>query len=777
MSSWIGALVFMLVVLALYFIMGRRQAEGFNDFRQLQTQFGDFENKYFHNQVDKGVLTNPGLNLAGLNDATAQPDLYLSKTPAADMTQFFVEDRENAFTEEDRKLCRGASHPRDLPSRKPGDRIGCGWYFYENPEKMSVGVLGTRDGPIFTEGLVGGEWIWNREEAIKREDIKRCKMLSRCELLEVGDLFRECGFCPDKGHGIPILSNGTPKYQDQVCGSRIITKTADCFAPEEEEEVEETDEEGNVVKRTRVMSGGRGDWCVSGGIVGKACMERILTFSGFSGQGGLQQLVYTETKTAMMTSALKKLGEFGIAIPDGFWKKRDLPTIVATLPTLNQIAALSRMGDKSLESRAALFLVDGSPYSPCETYTPAKRGPFEADCLQQAFRKAGCQAGGAANPNNRSQVLATANMTWEQVNAQFKKTYNDMKSTDPRTQDMALKNCLGAGSEFAREKGQTCWKCDDWNGRNFTPMRRNADGDIECMSPNGRDCIWRGTKEACDAITAAPPAVVQPLTCGKDHQRKWGVTGYDQPTHWCATASKNGKHDGPLASSWVDIAAKGEWKIIPGSLSFISIGEDDTLWGTNADTRVFRGVSPLSAQWASMPGLGFQIDSKSKNNAVIIGTNGTRGGFGVYSWINSNWRDYPGVGGKWVSVGSDDTVYIVNDRGALSQFVRGSEWKLARNGVSIVSVGNKDNVWIVDLSDNVFMKRGNEWIQVPGKLKRVAVSADGSKVAGLNASGEIFVWQGASWKKIPGNLKNISINNTYIVGTNNSGVIYYLKHT
>jgi hypothetical protein len=27
---------------------------------------------------------------------------------------------------------------------------------------------------------------------------------------------------------------------------------------------------------------------------------------------------------------------------------------------------------------------------------------------------------------------------------------------------------------------------------------------------------------------------VRPLVCGADHRAKWGVTGYDDPRHWCS---------------------------------------------------------------------------------------------------------------------------------------------------------------------------------------------------------------------------------------------------
>lgn len=548
MANWLSIVILLLVLGVVAFVASAKRnatAEGFGEFKTSQMDFANYQNTYFHDKINKGILTNPGLNLNGLNDAAAQPDLYLPKSPKDDMTRFFMEDPENAFTEEDNTMCRGATHPRFLPVRKPGDRIGCGWYFKESPDAMSLGALGTRDGPVIPTGLKGGMWIWNREEAIKLEDMKRCKALSNCEMLELGDISRECGFCQEKGHGIPINSNGSPKYPEDAagnCGSTIVTKADDCYPPEEETE---TDENGVVVARAPVREGAAGSrWCINNGIVSVPCLLNSLQWYGYNpARGGLGKLISGSAPDAMTRSALSKLAESGLALPEAFWKRRDRTTVSQATGVIAGISNKARRLDGTNESRAARFLVDGTPYSPCESYTGDKRGPFDVECLQQAFRKAGCQAGGAAYPSQRTAVSEMANVTWSQANAMFKKTYDNMKSADPRTQDMALKNCLGVGAEFSRDVGETCWKCEDGI---HAPIRRNATGDIECASTDGYNCLWQANKAGCDAVIANMPPL-RPLKCGADHKAKYGGDGYSSPSHWCARASAGGKHDGPLA--------------------------------------------------------------------------------------------------------------------------------------------------------------------------------------------------------------------------------------
>lgn len=90
---------------------------------------------------------------------------------------------------------------------------------------------------------------------------------------------------------------------------------------------------------------------------------------------------------------------------------------------------------------------------------------------------------------------------------------------------------LGAGGYFflsAREP--TAWACSE---EFKAPTRRNAAGDIECMSRNGKDCLWSDSVATCQAhISSSEP--VEPLACGAQHKKHWGMLGYDTAGHWCA---------------------------------------------------------------------------------------------------------------------------------------------------------------------------------------------------------------------------------------------------
>lgn len=66
------------------------------------------------------------------------------------------------------------------------------------------------------------------------------------------------------------------------------------------------------------------------------------------------------------------------------------------------------------------------------------------------------------------------------------------------------------------------------------PLRLNAEGDVECMSTNEKDCLWRNNSDECNGLLGSLPGGLKPLVCGDGHARAWGSTGYDNPDHWCS---------------------------------------------------------------------------------------------------------------------------------------------------------------------------------------------------------------------------------------------------
>jgi hypothetical protein len=58
------------------------------------------------------------------------------------------------------------------------------------------------------------------------------------------------------------------------------------------------------------------------------------------------------------------------------------------------------------------------------------------------------------------------------------------------------------------------------------------DGNSACASYNGTDCLWGYAYNQIDFRR------LNPLVCGEQHRLKWGVTGYEDPKHWCSLARR-----------------------------------------------------------------------------------------------------------------------------------------------------------------------------------------------------------------------------------------------
>ena len=70
-----------------------------------------------------------------------------------------------------------------------------------------------------------------------------------------------------------------------------------------------------------------------------------------------------------------------------------------------------------------------------------------------------------------------------------------------------------------------------------------ADGNPGCASYDGASCLW-GTK-----MGDIDFAKVKPLVCGAQHRRLYGVTGFEDPKHWCNLALGDTAAQRPPATS------------------------------------------------------------------------------------------------------------------------------------------------------------------------------------------------------------------------------------
>jgi len=77
----------------------------------------------------------------------------------------------------------------------------------------------------------------------------------------------------------------------------------------------------------------------------------------------------------------------------------------------------------------------------------------------------------------------------------------------------------------------------DWHFATFPPPNGGGlaftikpDGNPACASYDQAGCLW-GV-----AIADLDFGKLKPLECGDMHYARWGVTGYEDPKHWCNLA-------------------------------------------------------------------------------------------------------------------------------------------------------------------------------------------------------------------------------------------------
>jgi hypothetical protein len=87
--------------------------------------------------------------------------------------------------------------------------------------------------------------------------------------------------------------------------------------------------------------------------------------------------------------------------------------------------------------------------------------------------------------------------------------------------------CIG-NTAFAGERWQEATFPPPNGGRLvFTIMK---DGNPACASYDGKNCLWGQSIGDIDFTR------VRPLVCGAAHRQLYGVTGFEDPNHWCNLA-------------------------------------------------------------------------------------------------------------------------------------------------------------------------------------------------------------------------------------------------
>jgi hypothetical protein len=179
------------------------------------------------------------------------------------------------------------------------------------------------------------------------------------------------------------------------------------------------------------------------------------------------------------------------------------------------------------------------------------------------------------------------------------------------------------------------------------------------------------------------------------------------------------------------------WVKLKGTVTTIAAAADGTVWATNPpdSLRVLKW-DPVQSTWT------WNIPTGMKQVTAVSATKawGLDNGGALFEWTGSAWAK-KGCCVSQISVGADGELWATNPPDSLRVLRwNGIQWTWAiPTGMTYVSVGNAQNIWALDGSDQIFKWNGTAWQKMPGLLRNISAAGDGT-VWGINAQGSVYKW-------------------------------------
>ncbi|HET9824609.1 MAG TPA: tectonin domain-containing protein, partial [Chitinophagaceae bacterium] len=213
------------------------------------------------------------------------------------------------------------------------------------------------------------------------------------------------------------------------------------------------------------------------------------------------------------------------------------------------------------------------------------------------------------------------------------------------------------------------------------------------------------------------------------------------------------------------------WAQIQGiSAQDIGVGKNGTVWATGTNDAIYRWNG---SSWQTMPGGAVRVAVDPDGVAWVV----NRGGY-IYKYnaaLSNGWELKPGSA-KDIGIGADGSVWIIGT-GATGGGYRiykwnGSDWKEMGGGAVRIAVDPPGNAWVVNNTNNVFHWEGNTWVMKLGAVKDIGVGANGI-IWCTGADGRVYQWDVSNWKMKTGGASQISVapdGNAWVV--NDGGQVF-----
>jgi hypothetical protein len=425
--------------------------------------FEDQQRRYYLSSLNRAIPVATSGTGAALSspaaNATIQAALGMATSNRAsyDVGNFVDVFNTNMDVMKRDAECRALPFPG--PGMRPTDhaeRVGCGWWYVQDPTATSVGALGTRRGPMSPQlDLYGsGRWMWDQEEAYQVESMKRATSIKACPDVQYS-AYDNVGWCPTTNAAIMTRSatDGTPLFAANGgdCPDTVILKN----------QIQANPAVCNAAggSSAAAAAGGGGVTGVCSGGTTPACLQSLISTnvtkcntygglyqalsSGYPSQNADFQSVYRFLPQGTLSGSVLAGGSGG--------------STTNAIQSINNLASVAASNQGTRVGSAAQNLCYGAPFDPC-ALAPTDTGPYDPSCIVKAALAQGFSAQGGLVTGLQSGAATTMDFwnglpQWQNVLGDLAiiKQQADNPQSNPSVQAKAIQNVYGLSVKYPKE--------------------------------------------------------------------------------------------------------------------------------------------------------------------------------------------------------------------------------------------------------------------------------------------------------------------------------------
>ena len=417
--------------------------------------FEDRQQRYYSQELNRTLPTRgPNIEASALELALGNVDPTMPREiRMAPEIQALTSDFGAQSTALQREAtCRAMPYPG--PAMRAADaRTGCGWWFVPDSNQQSIGAYGSRRGPMDPK-LKGGEWIWDPQEAYKREAQKEAASIKSCKDVENPILLKnqKIGWCHSTGRAVVTDGNGNAAYPQSMGGdcpdNNFTMPNQKCPPPPPPSEWQ----------LLMGMGGNQGisELCQpTNGVLAPGCLGAIS--NAVMGSGGVMTQSF-RSGYAGSSDAFNETNRYlqnrGFTIDQGVITDGRI-SVDRALATVKAVKAQADAVDGSRMTAAAANLAYGTAFNPCPV-SRDERPPYDANCIKRAAMEMGYSPDGTImQPSINVGYWNNKSKNWGEVLDELRwiKALADRGAEvgDVKYQPIALKQVYGVDVKYPKQ--------------------------------------------------------------------------------------------------------------------------------------------------------------------------------------------------------------------------------------------------------------------------------------------------------------------------------------